>query len=129
MAPERHDVVLLYAPPWDGPTRFSKHHLARFLADRGERAFVGADQFIYWVQYEPTRAVAPDIYVLPGVDPANEIAPSGASFLTRFTRPRWSRAWSGCGAVDFFSPCRTTPLPRSRAPAQPTQSRSACPHP
>jgi glycosyltransferase involved in cell wall biosynthesis len=31
------DVVLLYAPPWDGPTRFSKHHLARYLADRGAR--------------------------------------------------------------------------------------------
>ena len=23
-----HDYVLLYAPPWSGPTRFSKHHLA-----------------------------------------------------------------------------------------------------
>ncbi|HEX8966307.1 MAG TPA: hypothetical protein VF937_00400, partial [Chloroflexota bacterium] len=34
----RHlDVVLLYAPPWDGPTRFSKHHLATYLASRGAR--------------------------------------------------------------------------------------------
>jgi hypothetical protein len=47
--------------------------LARFLAERGERAFVGADQFIYWVQHEPTRSVAPDVYVLPGVDPEIEI--------------------------------------------------------
>jgi glycosyltransferase involved in cell wall biosynthesis len=31
------DVVLLYAPPWYGPTRFSKHHLAAYLAQRGAR--------------------------------------------------------------------------------------------
>jgi glycosyltransferase involved in cell wall biosynthesis len=31
------DVVVLYAPPWDGPTRFSKHHLARYFASRGSR--------------------------------------------------------------------------------------------
>jgi glycosyltransferase involved in cell wall biosynthesis len=30
-------VVLLYAPPWSGPTRFSKHHLASYLAARGSR--------------------------------------------------------------------------------------------
>lgn len=47
--------------------------LARFLSERGEKAFVGADQFIYWVQFEPTRSVAPDVYVLPGVDPGIEI--------------------------------------------------------
>jgi glycosyltransferase involved in cell wall biosynthesis len=38
--PERHvlrDFVLLYAPPWSGPTRFSKHHLARHLAQQGSR--------------------------------------------------------------------------------------------
>jgi glycosyltransferase involved in cell wall biosynthesis len=34
---DRPDVVFLYAPPWDGPTRFSKHHLARFFAARGSR--------------------------------------------------------------------------------------------
>ncbi len=33
----RDDVVLLYGPPWDGPTRFSKHHLASYLAERGSR--------------------------------------------------------------------------------------------
>jgi glycosyltransferase involved in cell wall biosynthesis len=32
-----YDVVLLYAPPWCAPTRFSKHHLARHLARRGNR--------------------------------------------------------------------------------------------
>jgi glycosyltransferase involved in cell wall biosynthesis len=31
------DVVVLYAPPWNGPTRFSKHHLARYFASRGSR--------------------------------------------------------------------------------------------
>ncbi len=31
------DFVLLYAPPWSGPTRFSKHHLARHLAQSGGR--------------------------------------------------------------------------------------------
>src|SRR5258708_27034242 len=31
----REDFVLLYAPPWSGPTRFSKHHLARHLARTG----------------------------------------------------------------------------------------------
>ncbi|MEJ7729261.1 MAG: Uma2 family endonuclease [Polyangiaceae bacterium] len=39
----------------------------RWLAARGTPGFVGADQFIYWVQYAPTRCVAPDVYVLPGV--------------------------------------------------------------
>ncbi|MDI1432872.1 Uma2 family endonuclease [Polyangium sorediatum] len=43
--------------------------LARFLASQGVRAFVGSDQFIYWVQYAPTVTVAPDLYVLLGVDP------------------------------------------------------------
>jgi glycosyltransferase involved in cell wall biosynthesis len=31
------DFVLLYAPPWSGPTRFSKHHLANYLAEHGNR--------------------------------------------------------------------------------------------
>lgn len=31
------DLVLLYAPPWAGPTRFSKHHLAAHFAERGAR--------------------------------------------------------------------------------------------
>jgi len=34
---ERNDVVLLYAPPWAGPTRFSKHHLARLFGEQGHR--------------------------------------------------------------------------------------------
>ena len=31
------EVVLLYAPPWAGPTRFSKHHLAAHFAGSGAR--------------------------------------------------------------------------------------------
>jgi glycosyltransferase involved in cell wall biosynthesis len=34
---EQPEVVLLYGPPWDGPTRFSKHHLASYFAERGRR--------------------------------------------------------------------------------------------
>lgn len=43
--------------------------LGRFLRERRVRAFVGADQFIYWRQFEPTTCVSPDVYVMPGVDP------------------------------------------------------------
>ena len=39
----------------------------RWLDERAAPTFVGANQFIYWVQHEPTRSVAPDLYVLPGV--------------------------------------------------------------
>jgi hypothetical protein len=46
--------------------------LFRILVDRwlvvgGRPTFVGADQFIYWVQHRPQKVVAPDVYVLPGV--------------------------------------------------------------
>jgi hypothetical protein len=39
---------------------------------RGVVEFVGADQFIYWRQYDPQATVAPDIYVIPGVDPSTQ---------------------------------------------------------
>ena len=44
----------------------------RWLARSGSSGasqawFVGADQFIYYRQYDPKRSVAPDLYVLPGV--------------------------------------------------------------
>jgi hypothetical protein len=42
--------------------------LDRFLLERGRPAHVGADQFIYWEEGNPTRRLAPDVYVLPGVD-------------------------------------------------------------
>jgi len=43
--------------------------LARFLLERGVVAHAGADQFIYWEEGNPARRLAPDIYVLPNVDP------------------------------------------------------------
>ena len=47
--------------------------LEQFLAQRRERVFVGADQFIYWQQFSPTKAVASDVYVMPGVDPSTPV--------------------------------------------------------
>jgi Uma2 family endonuclease len=47
--------------------------LKLFLAHEGKVARVGANQFIYWVQGEPSKTVAPDIYVLPGVPADTEI--------------------------------------------------------
>jgi hypothetical protein len=43
--------------------------LARFLAERGELAFVGADQFFYWKRGDATQRAAPDVYVIPGQIP------------------------------------------------------------
>ncbi len=47
--------------------------LQSWLNRRGKRALVGADQFIYWRQHDPLRRIAPDIYVLPGVDPRTHV--------------------------------------------------------
>ncbi len=44
-----------------------------WLTRRGIKAFVGADQFIYWRQHDPHARLAPDIYVLPGVDPRTHV--------------------------------------------------------
>jgi hypothetical protein len=41
----------------------------RWLAEAGRPWFVGADQFIYYRQFDAHRRVAPDVYVLPGVSP------------------------------------------------------------
>ncbi len=35
--------------------------IARYLEHRHVKAFVGADQFIYWIQHAPTISVDPDI--------------------------------------------------------------------
>ena len=43
--------------------------IARWFKTRKVKAFTGADQFLYWVEGDPTRRVAPDVYVLPKVDP------------------------------------------------------------
>ena len=44
-----------------------------WLTSRGITAFVGADQFIYWRQHDPHARLAPDVYVLPGVDPRTRV--------------------------------------------------------
>ena len=41
--------------------------IERWLDLRRKPAFVGADQFFYWEQYNPSEGIAPDVYVLPGV--------------------------------------------------------------
>ena len=42
--------------------------VTRWLAERGEPAFVGSDQFVYWDPQDPRKSLAPDLFVLPGVD-------------------------------------------------------------
>jgi Uma2 family endonuclease len=46
--------------------------LERYFALRGVTAFIGSNQFIYWAQFEPTRSVAPDLYVVPGLAPRTQ---------------------------------------------------------
>ncbi len=45
----------------------------RWLSLAGKPTFVGADQFIYYKQHNPRKVVAPDVYVLPGVEPGSRI--------------------------------------------------------
>src|SRR5262245_44601837 len=44
-----------------------------YLASLGQTAFVGANQFLYWRQFDPSRKLAPDVFVLPGVRPGIKI--------------------------------------------------------
>ncbi len=62
--------------------------LARYLAQQGIKAYVGTDQFIYWVQHAPTISVAPDVYVMPGLSPD--------------LRPRSWKLWEA-GVVPTFA--------------------------
>jgi len=45
----------------------------RYLEQRGTPTFVGANQFIYWKQFDPSRTIAPDVFVLPDVEPGIKI--------------------------------------------------------
>ena len=47
----------------------------RWLMTRpgGTPTFVGANQFIYWQQFNSKRTLAPDVFVLPGVEPGIKI--------------------------------------------------------
>lgn len=41
----------------------------RWLAHQGRPCFVGADQFIYWERFHPSKSVAPDLYTCPALPP------------------------------------------------------------
>jgi Uma2 family endonuclease len=45
----------------------------RWLESKGKPAFVGADQYFYWKQFNARECVAPDVYVIPGVAPGTEV--------------------------------------------------------
>ena len=45
----------------------------RWASLRRLRVHVGWNQFVYWAQHEPTRNIAPDLYVIPGL----EVGPEG----------------------------------------------------
>jgi Uma2 family endonuclease len=45
----------------------------RWYEELGRPTFVGADQFIYYEQFDPSKVVAPDVYVLPGIPPKRRV--------------------------------------------------------
>lgn len=45
--------------------------IQRYLDARGDVAFVGADQFMYYIKGNPRACTSPDVYVMPGVRPAD----------------------------------------------------------
>ena len=45
----------------------------RWLKTRGLKAFVGADQFVYYRPHSPVDRVSPDVFVLPGVAPDTDV--------------------------------------------------------
>ncbi|MFO0759843.1 MAG: Uma2 family endonuclease [Byssovorax sp.] len=45
----------------------------RWYVEQGKPTFVGADQFIYYEQFNGKKVVAPDVYVLPGVSPKRRV--------------------------------------------------------
>lgn len=77
-ATARHDEPVVY-PEEDLVAETYLHMLVRtmlytlvrrLLDERGEVAFVGSDQFLYWIEGSPQHSVAPDVYVFPGIDGA-----------------------------------------------------------
>ncbi len=72
--------------------------IAMWLAMSDRKCFVGADQFIYLVEGDNKTRVAPDVYVLPGVDP--NLAPpcwklweleSGPSFAVEIASQKYRK--------------------------------------
>jgi hypothetical protein len=47
--------------------------LQRFAEKIGRAGKIGANQFIYWVEFHPEITLAPDVYFLPGVSPDTTI--------------------------------------------------------
>ena len=47
--------------------------IERWYISLGRPTFVGADQFIYYKQFHPSKVVAPDVYDLPGVPPGRRV--------------------------------------------------------
>ena len=45
----------------------------RWLAERGIKALTGADQFVYFRRGDTRGRVAPDVFVLPGIEPGRRI--------------------------------------------------------
>lgn len=47
--------------------------IERWYLQQKKPVFVGANQFIYWKQFDPNRKLAPDVFLLPGVQPGIKI--------------------------------------------------------
>lgn len=46
--------------------------IERYLRERGVKAFVGADQFFYYDEADFALRIAPDVYVIPGLEAPRE---------------------------------------------------------
>jgi hypothetical protein len=103
--------------------------IAAWLLTLGRRLFVGADQFIYIVEGDPTQRIAPDIYVLPKVDPDSAPKcwkrwelPEGPSFALEIVSTDYQKDYEdapvdyarlGTKELVIFDP-RVTPRSRKR---------------
>jgi glycosyltransferase involved in cell wall biosynthesis len=54
---EGRDVLMLYGPPWHDATRVSKHHLARYLAQRNRVFYVESSAHLLQVLARPSTAL------------------------------------------------------------------------
>lgn len=50
-------------------TELLREQIERWLLQQKKPWFVGANQFIYWKQFDPSTKLAPDVFILPGVKP------------------------------------------------------------
>ena len=54
-------------------TELLREQIERWLLQQKKPWFVGANQFIYWKQFDPSTKLAPDVFFLPGVKPGISI--------------------------------------------------------